>query len=177
MKHISCQIILLLLVLQVGFSQDQPADGEHARFEDPLLENLVGIWKLTGVVAGDPVTNTFEAKWILNHQFLQLHYQDINFPSQYEAWVFIGFNHAEKRYVVHWLDIFGGRYSETLGFGQRENHTIRFLFKSTEGGLQNTFTWFPATQHWSSVIEQTDESGNWQIFASQEMRREDPAKK
>lgn len=177
MKHVRFQIILLFMVFHAGYPQESPVDSAHTRFDDPLLENLVGVWNLAGVVAGDSVANTFEAKWILNHQFLQLHYQDINVPSQYEALVFIGFNPAQNHYVVHWLDIFGGRYSETPGFGQRENNTIRVLFKSPEGLLQNSFTWFPDTQKWRSVIEQTDPSGTWQIFAIQEMQKLDSVKK
>jgi uncharacterized protein YjaZ len=97
--------IILLGSLNYVFSQDQlPSDGESTIFQDRLLDHLVGIWKLTGVVAGDSVENIFEAKWVLNHQFLQLHYKDVNVPSEYEALVYIGFNHQQNRYIVHWLD-------------------------------------------------------------------------
>jgi hypothetical protein len=36
-----------------------------------------------------------------------------------QAWIFLGFDHRSERYVAHWIDMFGGRASETLGFGTR----------------------------------------------------------
>ena len=174
--------LLLLFIFfccfNFAFSQDQSlSDGESAIFKDELLENLIGIWELTGVVAGDSVVNTFEARWVLNHQFLQLHYKDVNVPSQYEALVYVGFNHQENRYVVHWLDIFGGSYSEILGFGRRENNSITFVFKSSDSLLHNTFKWFPNQQKWVSYIKQQDQDGKWQSFAIQEIHKKTKRKR
>lgn len=44
-----------------------------------------------------------------------------------------------ERYVAHWLDVFGGRFSETLGFGKREGNSIRFLFENSMAYSTNTF--------------------------------------
>ena len=152
-------LFIFLCYFNFAFSQDQPlSDGESTIFKDELLERLIGIWELTGVVAGDSVVNTFEARWVLNHQFLQLHYKDVNVPSQYEALVYVGFNHQENRYVVHWLDIFGGSYSESLGFGRRENNSITFVFKSSDSLLHNTFKWFLAASNSLSSISGGDGS-------------------
>jgi hypothetical protein len=40
-------------------------------------------------------------------------------PPAYQAAVFIGFDNTSERYVAHWIDAGGGRFSETLGFGKR----------------------------------------------------------
>ena len=171
MKQLLRKTVLAALLLgcaSIGLAQE---DGEGTIFKDAFLDKLVGEWQLTGVVAGDSVENTLEAKWVLNHQFLQLHYRDVNVPSQYEALVYIGFNHAKQRYVVHWLDVFGGGYSETLGFGRRDKQSVTFVFESPEGLLHNTFQWLPEQKGWRLVIKQQDKSGAWQVFAVQEMRK------
>jgi hypothetical protein len=38
--------------------------------------------------------------------------KDVQTPSQYEAMVFIGYDNTSERYVAHWIDIFGGRFSK-----------------------------------------------------------------
>jgi hypothetical protein len=76
------------------------------------------------------------------------------------------------RYVVHWLDIFGGRFSETLGFGQKNaEDSIRFRFEYPGAPLHNTFTRNPSKGTWSVVIEQKDEAGKWTLFADEHLER------
>ncbi|HEY8226282.1 MAG TPA: hypothetical protein VIG25_13455 [Pyrinomonadaceae bacterium] len=41
--------------------------------------------------------------------------KDVQTPSQYEAMVFIGYDNTSERYVAHWIDIFGGRFSKDEG--------------------------------------------------------------
>ena len=41
--------------------------------------------------------------------------------------IFIGYDNTSERYVVHWLDNFGGRFSETLGYGLRSGNSIKFV--------------------------------------------------
>jgi len=54
--------------------------------------------------------------------------------AEYEAIVFISYDNMSERYVVHWIDIFGGRFSETLGYGNsRDQHSIRFVFEYATG--------------------------------------------
>jgi hypothetical protein len=49
----------------------------------------------------------------LDHQFLRLEMKDVATPPAYEATVYIGYDKTGERYVAHWLDVFGGRFSET----------------------------------------------------------------
>ncbi len=55
--------------------------------------------------------------------------KDVNIPPQYEALVFLGYDNASERYVAHWIDVFGGRFSETLGYGTRSGDSIKFIFE------------------------------------------------
>ena len=61
--------------------------------------------------------NSVKAEWVLNHQFLLVHIKDGSSPPIYEAMVFIGYDNTSERCVAHWIDVFGGRFSETLGYG------------------------------------------------------------
>ena len=86
--------------------------------------------------------------------------------------VFVGYDNMSERYVVHWPDIFGGRFSETLGYGKRKDrNSIRFLFEGGTGPLQNTFTRNPRNGTWSMVIDQKDAKGKWTTFARESLQR------
>src|SRR3954447_15321599 len=111
----------------------EPADGRNRIFRDELLDKLVGTWKLTGKMTGRTVENSVRAEWVLNHQFLLVHMKDVAVPAAYEAMVYIGYDNASERYVVHWLDNFGGRFSETLGYGTRFGNSIKFVFEYPDG--------------------------------------------
>ena len=148
-----------------------PPDGPQARFEDPLLDELAGEWRLTRAIGTRREENLVDAGWILNHQFFRLHMIDVKSPPGYEALVLIGYEHADRRYVIYWLDVFGGKFSEK-GFGVREGDTIRFEFPYPDGPVRNTFTWNAGARTWRSLIEQHDEQGRWSVFAEDTLRRE-----
>jgi hypothetical protein len=160
-------------------------DCPNHPFYDNLLDSLVGRWNVTGQIAGESIRHFCEADWVLNHQFLKVHFIDVE-PRKpqdqrdkkehqhppYEALVFVGYDNMSERYVVHWLDIFGGRFSESLGFGERENNeSIKFVFEYPSGPLHNTFTRNAEKDRWSVLIEQKDEKGKWSVFASEVLER------
>jgi len=150
--------------------EKQPVDGPHVRFEDTLLDQLTGEWKLSRKIGNRLEENHVKAEWILNHQFLQIHMKDVKSPPRYEALVLIGYDHAQGRYVVYWLDTFGGKFSEK-GTGTREGNSIQFVFQYPDGLLHNTFTWNAESRAWRSLIEQQDEQGRWSVFAEDNLQR------
>lgn len=167
-------------------SSDSPpdeVDGEHVPFRDGLLDKLVGRWKVTGTIAGQAIEHRCDAEWVLNHQFLRVHFLDVTRGVQgragemrdprYEAEVFIGYDYMSERYVAHWLDTFGGRFSEVLGYGARQNRnrSIRFIFEGGSGPLHNTFTWNKDDATWTMLIRQKDSKGRWQTFADESFGR------
>lgn len=88
-----------------------------------------------------------------NHQFLRIHIKDVATPAQYEAMLFAGYDNASERYVMHWIDMYRGRFSETLGYVQRDGNTIKFIFEYLDGPFLNTFTWNRADKTWAFLIE------------------------
>jgi hypothetical protein len=168
-------LVLLCIALasapQPNRSEQEPLDGPKQIFRDELLENLTGKWALTRKIRGKEVQNTVEADWVLNHQFLRIHMIDVAAPPQYEALVFLGFDHASERYVAHWLDLLGGRSSETLGYGKRDGKSIRFVFEYPDGPFHNTFTWDPESKTWACLLENKNDSGQWVQFAQDSLRR------
>lgn len=159
-------------------SQRLEVDGPIRVFHDELLDRLVGNWSVSGRMGKRIVDHVCDVRWVLNHQFLQLHYLDVSPVSEqdrhskYEALVFIGRDNMSERYVGHWLDIFGGRFSETLGYGTRMGeNAIMFLFEYPDGPLRNTFTWNQTDGTWSSKIVQKDARGRWTEFLSETLTR------
>ncbi len=164
-------------------------DGEHRPFQDAFLDNMVGDWDVRSTVVGQPLRHRCRAAWVLNHQFLRIHFEDATPRPRrgpkaggdppYEAFVFIGYDNMSERYVVHWLDGFGGRSSETLGFGGRvrrngANASITFVFEGPSGPLHNILSWNSRTKRWTMVIRQKDGRGVWSTFATETFERRTP---
>ncbi len=149
-----------------------PLDGPHRPFQDELLDRLVGSWRVTGVIQGEPAEQTLEATWVLNHQFLRLDYEGVGAPPagepRYQATVFVGRDNLSERYVAHWVDVFGGRWSTTLGFGTRQGDAVVFRFEYPDGPFENTFGWSPGTGRWRFLLRSRDSSGAWSTFADLE---------
>jgi hypothetical protein len=172
-------LLILLMVLfaaVVGFSQD--LDGPKHVFNDALLDHMVGNWKLTGNVMGHTAEHTVSVEWVLNHQFLRIHEKDNASASNdrvpYEAMIMVGYDNTSERYVAHWNDVFGGRFSETLGYGTRAGDEIRFIFEYPDGPFHNTFRWNPETHQWKWFMQQKNKSGQWTEFADFTLTRASP---
>lgn len=150
----------------------EPIDGVTRPVRDTLLDQLIGHWQVNRVMAGAASGSSLDASWVLNHQFVQLHYvPDRGSKQPYEAIVYIGYDNMSERYVVHWLDIFGGRWSEPVGFGARNGNSIRFVVEYPDGPFTNTFTYDPSTRTWSLLLRQKNARGEWETFATEQWRR------
>jgi len=167
MKRFPLFIALPLFVVTMSAQSPTPSDGRDVKVEDPLLDKLVGNWRVDRKFGdGRTAENTVRVGWVLNHQFLELHYLDVATPPQYEAMAFIGFDHKMSRYVLHWLDVFGGRSSEVIGYGTLDEaaHSIYFTFNNPDGQFMNAYAFDPATKNWTSVMRQKSK-GPWSLFA------------
>jgi hypothetical protein len=164
---------MALCVAVVVFSQD--LDGPKHVFSDALLDHMVGNWKLTGNVMGHTAEHTVVVEWVLNHQFLRIHEKDIapasNDRVPYEAMIMVGYDNTSERYVAHWNDVFGGRFSETLGYGTRAGDEIRFVFEYPDGPFHTTFRWNLETQQWRWLMQTKNKSGQWTEFADLTLTR------
>jgi hypothetical protein len=124
---------LLLIVIALP----QVAQGQANERKDDLLDHIAGNWLLEGTVMGAAAHHDVTAEWVLNHQFLRIHEKTaLNAPASerhYEAIWFIGYDLVSERYVAHLLDLFGARFSETLGYGAHNGNAIRFVFEYPDG--------------------------------------------
>lgn len=147
-----------------------PLDGPGRPFQDSLFERLAGTWVMSGAAHGQPVTYSLRVEWVLNHQFLHLALRDTAQVPAYQASVFIGRDNLSERYVAHWLDVFGGRWSETLGYGTRAGPATEFLFEYPDGPFRTSFT-LGRDGVWTVLMRQRTPAGEWQVFGQWALRR------
>lgn len=162
-------IALLLLSIAQLHAQDST---RGKALNDPLLDKLIGEWNVERKFgSGRTAKNVVHADWVLQHQFVRLHYSDAAIPPTYEAIVLIGYDHIGKRYICHWADNFGGAYSAD-GFAPREeaSNAIAFKFEFHDGQLTNRFAFDPPSNTWTSTIRQM-EKGEWKLFCQDTFTR------
>jgi hypothetical protein len=161
-------VALALIAAIPAFAQ---LDGRNRKFEEPLLDKLAGRWNVTGQVRGSSVKQLLTAGWVLDHQFFEMQLVDEAKPSQYEARIFLGYDFMSDRYVAHWLDVFGGRFSETLGYGSRAGDSaISIVYEYPDRPFRNTLTWNADIASWRWLIESKNDQGKWTTFADYLLR-------
>jgi hypothetical protein len=168
--HLPLLVALLSALLPVR-SGSQTAAGWH----DDLVEHLAGKWKLDGAVMGRAAHHDVNAEWLLNHEFLNIREKTSAAAPRsehpYEASWFLGYDPVSERYVLHLLDVFGGRFSETLGYGVRTGNELRFVFEYPDGPFHTSFRWSAQTDSWQWLMQQKDKNGNWTNFADLTLTR------
>ena len=162
------------LLVSAALEGQLPTSGERQKpFTDPLLDNLVGDWHVTRKLSGGHTTeNSLHVEWILNHQFLELHYRTLVSPPDFEAKVFIGYDSKAQHYVMHWLDVAGGTASKTLATGTLDEaaHTIYFQFYYPDRQLLNAFAFDPSSRTWTSVMREKSKL-QWALLAEDKITR------
>jgi len=166
---------LLLAVIVISLFPASSIAQTPAPWNDDLVERLAGTWKVEGQVMGRDAHHELHADWVLNHQFLEIHEQTAataaSTESRYEALWFLGYDAISERYVLHLMDVFGTRYSETLGYGTREGNYIRFVFEYPDGPFHTNYLWNPGEGAWEWRMEQKDKDGKWTPFANLRLTR------
>lgn len=89
---------------------------------------------------------------------------DVVSPPGYVAKVSIGNDCMSERYVVHWLDNFGERFSETLGYGIKNGQTIEFRFEYPDAPFSNKFTYDSKDDSWHFHMTTKNEKGEVGCF-------------
>jgi hypothetical protein len=167
---IKLSILFLVSMPCLIYGQDTTkCDSEY--FTDSLLQKLTGNWIATGTVGGDEVVYKFSVQWVLNHQFLELVISDTAAKPEYTAKVFIGYDCTNDRYVVHWIDNFGGQFSETLGYGKRNDQLIEILFEYPDGHMVNSFSYNQENDSWISYTTSKGKNGKWTTFGDIHLKR------
>lgn len=166
--------LLLALVCTALLSARATAQAPP-EWQDSLVEHMAGSWIVGGNVMGHEAHHEIHAEWVFNHQFLRIEEKtSASAPvgeHPYEAVWFLGYDAVSERYVLHLLDQFGGRFSETLGYGVRDGNEIRFVFEYPDGPFHTTFRWDPDKNTWRWLMEQKDKNGKWSSFADLKLSR------
>jgi hypothetical protein len=172
MKILCSSLCVLVLIVMAPASSRAQAPAE---WHDDLVDHMIGAWKLAGPIMGRDAHHDVEARWVLNHQFVRIHEEtEAGAPAyerRYEAIWFLGYDPVSERYVMHLLDIFGGRFSETLGYGTRDGNAIHFVFEYPDGPFHTTFRWSPEKDTWEWVMTQKDKEGKWSSFGDLKLTR------
>lgn len=171
MKYLPNFIFYTLLTLANSVYGQEATNCDDKIFEDPLLEKITGTWSATGNIGGDNIAYHLEAHWVLNHQFIELSMVDTAATPQYAANVFIGYDCVSERYVAHWIDNFGARFSETLGYGTRTGQSLAFRFEYPEGPFINQFIYNIETDTWQFHTTTKNSKGVWVTFGDIFLKR------
>ncbi len=167
---------ILLFTSHLSYGQETIKCNQDI-FNDTLLDKLTGHWIATGNVGSDSVVYNFSVQWVLNHQFLEMTFADTATKPEYTAKVFIGYDCQKDKYVIHWIDNFGGAFSETLGYGTKKDQSIKMIFDYPVGQLINTFSYDKKSDQWTSHSVTKDEKENWVTFGHIVLKRDNKTQK
>ena len=158
----------LLTVLAAGnlLAQDHPKIPERPA----ALKALDGDWVMSGDVMGKPVNYRMVAGPTLQGAFTEIHMNDVQVPSEYEARVLIGYDAKSNSVITHWLDSFGAKYSIPHGTGNVTDNSIQFTIPYGGSPFRDTFTYDPKTDTWLFVLEASQQDGTWKHFARYNVR-------
>lgn len=161
--------VCVAMLLSAGALRAQ----EHPKIAErpAVLKALDGEWVMTGDVMGKPVTYRMVAGPTLQGAFTEVHVDDVQVPSEYEARVLIGYDAESKAVIAHWMDSFGARYSIPHGTGTLTDTSIQITIPYARGPFRDTFTYAPETDTWLFVLEASGPDGTWKHFARYSVRR------
>ncbi len=167
--------LILLVALLISLAPIRSGAQSSAEWRDDLVDHMIGTWKLQGQIMGRDAHHRVEVEWVLNHQFVRIHETtEPDAPTAerpYEAIWFLGYDPVSERYVLHLLDVFGGRFSETLGYGVRDGDAIRFVFEYPDGPFHTTYQWSPEKNTWRWQMTQKNKDGKWTTFGDLQLTR------
>jgi hypothetical protein len=150
---------------------DTPINGET------LEGQLVGHWVLEGTLAGKQTTHDFDAQWILNREYVQIHEvsreKKADGSPQYEAIIYVDWNEQRHEYSCLWLDSTEAANFRQLviGYAKPEPNKIPFVFDYRKGEtFHNTFTYDKKTDSWESVLED-HKDGKVELFGRVRLTR------
>lgn len=154
-----------------------PAAAQGQGLQDPLLDQFVGTWVMTGMIAGDEVTHDIVAEWVLGHHYLRFREvarekDDAGMPA-YEAIVFIGWDETRSAYACLWLDVTGGGglTGEGIGRATRVGDSLPFVFDTGDSGvIYNTMTYDREGDTWNWLID-VERDGETSNFAGVTLTR------
>jgi hypothetical protein len=141
-----------------------PAEAAEARRP---FDGLQGCWTIAGQVRGKPTAPHAKGRWVLDGKYFLL--QLIAGPGEkpYQAAVFFG-RTDDGRVIVHWLDIFGGEYSQVHGRGTETPDKVVTDFPYADGPTRNEVTLHPGG--WRMLVTETPTGQATRVFSDYDAR-------
>lgn len=136
-------------------SAQNRGDSSMPQFRDDLLDKLEGEWTVKAIAHDFPSTAVVEAKWVLHHQFFEMHFMGeeavpwIGVPMEFHY--FFGYQTKIKKYIAHWVSVFGSEDSDGVYYGQRIGNELTLELKEKINPAVHVIQrlrWDPATQGW-----------------------------
>ena len=146
--------VLMAMCISLLSHAQTGLDTTDRRFNDDLLDHLVGNWHVTSVAHDHAFTAEVDVKWVLNHQYLLFHLKGNEvvpwWGVEMEYFEYIGYNHYKRRYTIHGMSIEGDEdLSEGFGYGYRNGNEFKTSAKfSADTTLIQHMTWQPKTTTW-----------------------------
>ena len=157
-------ITLLICIYAVIASAQTPTP--ECKFTDPFFDKMEGQWTMAGDMGKQKVAYNFNAHWVLKHKFMEWEITDIlHKDPEYMARVYVGYDCVSKRYIVHWIDNMGGKFSETLGYGTRKGDAIEVQFAYPNAPSVNTISYNKATNSWQFHLVWQDQNKKWATWS------------
>jgi hypothetical protein len=142
-----------------------------------LLDRLAGEWVLTGTIAGKQITHDVQARWVLRHEYLELHEvsreKEKNGDPSYEAIVLFSWDSKANQYSCLWMDSTAGGAltSQVTCRATPSGYSIPFVFTiSSSESIHTTFSYRSGTDTWQWLID-NEANGKTDRFANVELSR------
>lgn len=151
----------------------------QAQSRDPssLLNHLAGSWLLKGTIAGKRTTQDVQARWILHHEYLELHEvsreKDGQGEPAYEATILVSWDPKVNQYACLWLDSTAGGAltSQVTCRAKPSGDSIPFVFTiSPSDSIHTTFSYRETSDTWQWLIDNVT-GGKSDRFADVELSR------
>jgi hypothetical protein len=165
-RYLAALALAPLLGAQTGPGVQQPP------LTNDLLDQLAGVWIVTGTVRGQPVREGADAEWVLGHQFLRIHRKQIDGPA--ESVVHVGFDTVLQRFVDIRMDSLSARGAETIGYGSQKGDMLEFRFDYPTAPMRETWSWDAKEKTWQFVVEisrKNPKGDTWVPFSTLSLRR------
>lgn len=140
----------------------------------PLLDGLVGSWRLEGTILGKELVQDVEVDVVLAGAYIRIHYLPSTVTplteEPYEAVAFVGWDPSEGgRPVMFLFDTFGAAYPAP-GIGEPlAGGGVRFAFDYPQGGFLTDVV--PEGDGWRIDQHSVDGTGELVPFGHKRLRR------
>ena len=132
-----------------------------------VFDALTGCWQVHGAVRGQAAHQLAKGGWTLGGKYFLLQLAALPPDKPYQAAIFVGTD-DHGQVVAHWLDVFGGEYSKTLGRGSETADGLDLTFDYPDGPTRNRVSLLPGGR-WRMLVTETPKGQAERVFSDYEL--------